>query len=269
VVHDHAACSDAELLNLHVEGDPDAFGELFLRHKDRLWAVAIRTLSDPEEAADALQDAMISAFRRAGSFRGESAVTTWLHRIVVNACLDRMRRRSARPEVVGGDDRLQEMVASGAARADHAAASETSIEVMAALRELPHDQQVAIVLVDMLDYPVADAAEVLGVAPGTVKSRCARGRARLLPKLAHLRPSAARQAPPAGNPMAAGHVRPAAAAGSRTSAPRSVTTDVPDNRGFTELFRVSNDSVDSELGQRNRFPPGSVLPAKEGGDEEE
>ena len=55
--------------------------------------MAIRTLSDPEEAADALQDAMISAFRRAGSFRGDSAVTTWLHRIVVNACLDRARRR--------------------------------------------------------------------------------------------------------------------------------------------------------------------------------
>ena len=95
--------SDADLLRLHVDGDPDAFGELFARHRDRLWAVAVRTLRDPEDAADALQDAMISAFRRAGSFRGESAVTTWLHRIVVNACLDRMRRRAARPELAEGD----------------------------------------------------------------------------------------------------------------------------------------------------------------------
>lgn len=182
--------SDAELLQLHVKGDPDAFGELFLRHKDRLWAVAIRTLSDPEDAADALQDAMISAFRRADSFRGESAVTTWLHRIVVNACLDRMRRRSARPEVSGGDERLLDLAASTDARPDHAAGSETSIDVMAALRQLPLDQQVAIVLVDMLGYPVSDAAKVLGVAEGTVKSRCARGRARLLPKLAHLRQTA-------------------------------------------------------------------------------
>jgi len=54
VAHDYVACSDAELLKLHVDGDSDAFGDLFLRHKDRLWAVAIRTLSDPEEAADAL-----------------------------------------------------------------------------------------------------------------------------------------------------------------------------------------------------------------------
>ncbi len=296
VAHDYAACSDAELLKLHVDGDSDAFGDLFLRHKDRLWAVAIRTLSDPEEAADALQDAMISAFRRAGSFRGESAVTTWLHRIVVNACLDRMRRRSARPEVVGGDDRLLEMIASGESGADHAAGTERSIEVMAALRQLPHDQQVAIVLVDMLGYPVADAAEVLGVALGTVKSRCARGRARLLPRLAHLQHSAPGQVPPTGNPTAAGQAPASGRADATGQAPASGRADaadqVPasgqvspggspgtpstmatmagpgmvggsDNRAFTDL------SVDSGLGTRNRFPPGSVLPAEEGGDEQE
>jgi RNA polymerase sigma-70 factor, ECF subfamily len=75
--------SDAELLGAHVGGDPTAFEELVRRHRDRLWAVALRTTGDPEEAADALQDAMLSAFRRAEQFRGDSAVTTWLHRIVV------------------------------------------------------------------------------------------------------------------------------------------------------------------------------------------
>jgi RNA polymerase sigma-70 factor, ECF subfamily len=196
--------TDAELLQRHVDGDPDAFGQLFTRHRDRLWAVAIRTLADPEDAADALQEAMISAFRRAASFRGESAVTTWLHRIVVNACLDRIRRRAARPEVSGGDERLLDALAAEAAP-DPSGGSETSIEVMAALRQLPHDQQVALVLVDMLDYPVADAAEVLGVAQGTVKSRCARGRARLLPKLAHLRQSGSGE----GNRFGAESVLPA------------------------------------------------------------
>ena len=68
--------SDAELLRRHVAGDSEAFGELFRRHRDRLWAVALRTVCDPDEAADALQDAMVSAFRRAADFRGESAVTT-------------------------------------------------------------------------------------------------------------------------------------------------------------------------------------------------
>src|SRR5690348_8867691 len=86
-----AALDDKALLAAHVAGDPDAFGELIRRHRDRLWAVALRTLGDREEAADALQDAMISALRGSDKFRGDSAVTTWLHRIVVNACLDRIR----------------------------------------------------------------------------------------------------------------------------------------------------------------------------------
>src|ERR1700724_969530 len=94
--------SDQELLRRHVAGDNEAFGELFRRHRDRLWAVALRTVCDPEEAPNALQDAMVSAFRRAADFRGESAVTTWLHRIVVNASLDRLRRRAARPALSAG-----------------------------------------------------------------------------------------------------------------------------------------------------------------------
>jgi RNA polymerase sigma-70 factor, ECF subfamily len=150
--------------------------------------VAIRTLGDPEEAADALQDAMISAFRRAGSFRGDSAVTTWLHRIVVNACLDRMRRRSTRPTAGGGDEELLDsLAASRTAVSDPSGVTDTHLDVMTALRQLVPDQQAALVLVDMLGYSVADAAEVLGVSEGTVKSRCARGRARLLPRLEHLR----------------------------------------------------------------------------------
>jgi RNA polymerase sigma-70 factor (ECF subfamily) len=149
--------------------------------------VAIRTLGDPEEAADALQDAMISAFRRAGSFRGDSAVTTWLHRIVVNACLDRLRRRAARPATTGTDQEVLDALTAARGPGDPSADSDTSLDVLSALRVLPPDQQAALVLVDMLGYPVADAAEVLGVSVGTVKSRCSRGRARLLPHLAHLR----------------------------------------------------------------------------------
>src|SRR6266852_7822131 len=110
--------SDQELLRRHVAGDTEAFGELFRRHRDRLWAVALRTVCDPEEAADALQDAMVSAFRRAGEFRAESAVTTWLHRIVVNACLDRIRRRAARPAASGMDEQTLDVLAQGSALAD-------------------------------------------------------------------------------------------------------------------------------------------------------
>ena len=93
--------TDQELLAAHVAGDHDAFGELFARHRDRLWAVALRTTGHPEDAADALQDGLISAYRRAGSFRGDAAVTTWLHRVIVNACLDRMRAARVRAAACG------------------------------------------------------------------------------------------------------------------------------------------------------------------------
>jgi RNA polymerase sigma-70 factor, ECF subfamily len=182
--------SDAQLLERHLGGDPDAFGLLFLRHRDRLWAVALRTLCDPEEAADALQEAMISAFRRAGDFRGDAAVTTWLHRIVVNASLDRLRRKAAHSASAVGDEGTLDLLASqgtAAATTDPASLRDTTLDVEAALRLIPAEQRAALVLVDMLGYPVADAAAVLEISVGTVKSRCARGRARLLPHLEHLR----------------------------------------------------------------------------------
>jgi RNA polymerase sigma-70 factor (ECF subfamily) len=170
---------DSELLRRHVAGDSEAFGELFRRHRDRLWAVALRTVCDPDEAADALQDAMVSAFRRAAEFRGDSAVTTWLHRIVVNASLDRLRRRAARPAVSAGDEQAFEALL--AQDSDPARAVDTRLDVDSALRVLPPEQRAALVVVDMLGFSVADAAVILDTSPGTVKSRCARARARLLP----------------------------------------------------------------------------------------
>ena len=170
---DVAARSDAELLAAHSAGDPDAFGELFRRHRDRMWAVALRTCGDREIAADAVQDGFLAAFRRADSFRGEAAVTTWLHRIVVNACLDRLRRRRPTTPLPEHDS-----VETADRRDDHAS-TEVALDVRAALARLPEGQRVALVLVDMHGMGVAEAADILGVAEGTVKSRCARGRAAL------------------------------------------------------------------------------------------
>ncbi|MFL6129017.1 MAG: RNA polymerase sigma factor SigM [Mycobacteriales bacterium] len=175
--------SDTELLRAHAGGDPQAFEELVRRHRDRLWAVALRTLREPEEAADALQDALISAYQAAGSFRGEAAVTTWLHRIVVNACLDRVRRRQVRPTV----PLPEEGPAEPAERRDRMAERDTALAVEDALGRLGVEQRTAITLVDIEGYSVADAAQILGVAEGTVKSRCGRGRAKLAVLLGHLR----------------------------------------------------------------------------------
>ena len=184
---------DRALLAAHVAGDRDAFTTLVQRHRDRLWAVALRTLGDREEAADALQDALLSAYRSAGSYRGEARVTTWLHRVVVNACLDRVRRRKARPTVAMPEDGGPEDPR------DALGDRETAIEIEAALAALPDEQRAALVLVDVHGLPVEEAAHVLGIPVGTVKSRCSRGRARLAVSLGHLRnrplPTAV---PPAG-----------------------------------------------------------------------
>ncbi|MBA2415798.1 MAG: RNA polymerase sigma factor SigM [Geodermatophilaceae bacterium] len=190
--------SDAELLAAHAGGDPDAFGELVRRHQPRLWSVALGTLRDPDEAADALQDALISAYRAAAGYRGDAAVTTWLHRIVVNACLDRLRRRRVRPTVQLPEQGPGEPVEPRDRLAEH----DTAVVVREALAQLGEDHRAAITLVDLHGYPVAEAAEILGVPQGTVKSRCARGRLQLAVMLGHLRagaPASGGQANDEGN----------------------------------------------------------------------
>ena len=196
---------DQELLRRHAAGDPGGFGALFTRHRERLWAVAVRTLGDPEEAADALQDAMVSAFRQAAGFRGDAAVTTWLHRIVVNACLDRIRRRAARPVLGGLDEQAIDALAPRQPVAEERA--DTALDVTAALRSLPPEQRAALVLVDMEGYPVAEVAEMLDCAVGTVKSRCSRGRVRLAALLGVLRSGGEADHQSLGNPDALPAVR--------------------------------------------------------------
>jgi RNA polymerase sigma-70 factor (ECF subfamily) len=203
--------SDQELLRAHVDGDPDAFGELFARHRTRLWAVALRTMGNPDDAADGLQDGMVAAFRRAGSFRGEAAVTTWLHRVVVNACLDRLRAAKVRRfEALPDDVDDRGTVVATAARDDRpdeaAEVAERRRRVLDALATLPPEQRAALVLVDMEGYPVAEVAEMLGCAEGTVKSRCSRGRTRLAGLLGDLHHPAGD--PPHGNPPPDGPVQP-------------------------------------------------------------
>jgi RNA polymerase sigma-70 factor (ECF subfamily) len=214
--------SDAELLAAHVAGDRDAFGLLFARHRDRLWAVAVRTMGNREDAADGLQDGLVAAYRRAGTFRGDAAVTTWLHRVVVNACLDRLRAAKVRRAEALPDD-LEDSADRGSLRtasdetadpADHASRMEQRTLVLDALRALPDEQRAALVLVDMEGYPVAEAAAILDCAVGTVKSRCSRGRARLAELLAPILD--AERDPPGSsvrNPVAPAPVEP-------TDAPR-------------------------------------------------
>lgn len=162
--------ADVDLVEAYRDGNADAFGVLFERYKDRMWAVALRTTRDPELAADAVQEGFIAAFRRIDSFRGDSMFSTWLHRIVVNSALDRLRRLKPTQEWPEYD------IADG--RDDHSG-TEARLDVRQALDRLPEAQRLCLVLVDMEGLSVAVAADQLGIAQGTVKSRCARGRTAL------------------------------------------------------------------------------------------
>ena len=147
-------------------------------------------MGNPHDAADGLQDGLVAAYRRADSFRGDAAVTTWLHRVVVNACLDRLRAAKVRRADALPDD-LDEHRAGGARGTSYTSTSpvddpeqaaiidDRRRAVLAALAALPAEQRAALVLVDMEGYPVAEVAVMLDCAEGTVKSRCSRGRERL------------------------------------------------------------------------------------------
>lgn len=218
--------TDAELLAAHVAGDPDAFGRLFSRHRDRLWAVAVRTMGNPHDAADGLQDGLVAAYRRAETFRGDAAVTTWMHRVVVNACLDRIRAAKVRRTETLPDD-LDEQGDRGSARTstgerddpeEAAIAGERRQALLAALATLPAEQRAALVLVDMEGHSVAEVAQMLECAEGTVKSRCARGRQRLATLL---RDRLAEGGPPVGDGP---HAEPRAESPRPIAVPPETTT---------------------------------------------
>jgi RNA polymerase sigma-70 factor (ECF subfamily) len=164
--------TDAELLAAHIAGDPYAFEDLFYRHHRQLYRLAQITSRNSDDAADALQDAMLSAHRTAAAFRHDAAVSSWLYRIVVNACLDRLRRHKYHLTTELSEDAWN-------AAGDPTSRVDTAIVVERALMRLPVEQRAAVVAVDMQGYSVAETARMLGVAEGTVKSRCSRARRKL------------------------------------------------------------------------------------------
>jgi RNA polymerase sigma-70 factor, ECF subfamily len=170
--------SDEELLEAHVAGDRYAFEALFHRHQDQLYRLAKMTSSNPDDAADALQDAMLKAHRHASAFRRDASVSSWLYRIVVNACLDRLRRNKAHATTA--------LVDHSCPGRDPMPRIDTALAVEHALMRLPVEQRAAVVAVDMQGYSVAETARLLGIPEGTVKSRCARARTKLAVTLGYL-----------------------------------------------------------------------------------
>ncbi len=161
--------SDGELIRRFNSGDDSSFTILVRRHERRVYNVAYRMLGRPEDARDASQDALLSCYRHLGSFRGESAFTTWLHRITVNACLDALRKRGPDPAP------LSEIPEPSPAR-DHADQAAASVDVQRALLLVPVEFRGALVLHDIQGLPYEEVAVALDVPVGTVKSRLHRGR---------------------------------------------------------------------------------------------
>jgi RNA polymerase sigma-70 factor, ECF subfamily len=166
---------DEDLLRRFVDGDEDAFSELMRRHEDRVFAVAYRITGDRSEALDATQEAFISLFKRAKSFRGDSAFSTWLYRIGMNAAYDVIRKR--RPTVEARPDLSQELGSSGVTAMEEAAGIRS--DVAGALAALPAEYREAVVMHDLGGIPYEEIATLTRVSLGTVKSRISRGRRRL------------------------------------------------------------------------------------------
>jgi RNA polymerase sigma-70 factor (ECF subfamily) len=175
---------DAALVERLRRGDGVAFDELLRTHSGRLLAVARRLLSNEEDARDAVQDAFLSAFRSLDRFDGQAALGTWLHRIVVNAALTKLRSRRRRPEK-SIEDLLPTFLDDGhQARPardwpEPSAAlqrQETRESVRRHIAELPEDYRVVLLLRDIEELDTDETARLLGLTTGAVKTRLHRAR---------------------------------------------------------------------------------------------
>ncbi len=164
-------------------GDAQAFNKLILTYQTLAYNVAYRTLHDPEAAADATQQAFISAFRALPKFRGGS-FKAWLLRIVTNACYDQLRRAKRRPassldDMLVDPDHSALLTDETESPEERAERQDLGYAIQKGLDELPPDQRMTVVLSDIQGFSYQEIAEVTGVSLGTVKSRLSRGRARL------------------------------------------------------------------------------------------
>ena len=175
---------EAILIAAAQQGKLDAFNELVLAYQRQVYNLAYRIMGDPASAADATQEAFISAFNGIARFRGGS-FRSWLLRIVSNACYDELRRRKRRPatslEDFGevDDEANPTLIDEGERPDEYAERQELTRVIQAGIETLPLEQRVALVLSDVQGFGYQEIADVTGVSLGTVKSRLARARGKM------------------------------------------------------------------------------------------
>ncbi len=186
VAEDPVQRRDRILLERARSGDLDAFNDLVVSYQDQLFALVARLVPDRDQAADAVQEAFVHAYRHLDAFRGGS-VRSWLSRIAINAAMDIQRfrrRRPAEPYPELEDDSWQPPADASADPVTTALTTERQHVLEAALARITHDQRVAIVLYDVEGYDYGEIAALTRVSLGTVKSRIHRGRLALRALLA-------------------------------------------------------------------------------------
>jgi RNA polymerase sigma-70 factor (ECF subfamily) len=172
------------LIQAAQRGDLSAFNELVLHYQNRVFNLAYRIMGDEDSAADATQEAFISAYQAIGGYRGGS-FRAWLMRIVTNACYDELRRRKRRPasslEALYVTDAAPGEPLVDAVEGPEAFAQRQDLNraLQAALQTLPAEQRVALVLSDVQGYNYQEIASITGASLGTVKSRLSRARAKM------------------------------------------------------------------------------------------
>jgi RNA polymerase sigma-70 factor (ECF subfamily) len=185
-----AAHDDATLLREVARGDRAAFEVLMRRYNRRLYRLARATLRDDAEAKDALQDAYLCAYRSAAQFRGESALSTWLSRLVLNACAARQRRTARRENIVPivSSDRNMDIVAGVPDSAEQPDRQVARAQMRGVLErkvsELPEMFRVVFVLRSVEELSFEEIADTLCVPPETVRSRHFRAKGLLRESLA-------------------------------------------------------------------------------------
>jgi RNA polymerase sigma-70 factor, ECF subfamily len=166
---------DEVLARRAADGDSGALDALLRNHMALVHGVCRRILGNPDDALDATQEALVAIARKIGSFDGRSKFSTWAYRVATNAALDEARRRSRRPVPI---ESLPEP-----GRSSHASPTDAGIadrlDVDAALAQLTPEYRAAVALRDLVGMDYAEISDVLGIPPGTVRSRISRGRAAL------------------------------------------------------------------------------------------
>jgi RNA polymerase sigma-70 factor (ECF subfamily) len=180
----NATTDEQTLIRAAQRGGLDAFNELVLLYQSQVFNLAYRIMGDGDSAADATQEAFISAYRSIASYRGGS-FRAWLMRIVTNACYDELRRRKRRPTssletLHVADAAPGEVLVNGAEEPEpYAQRQELNRALHAGLQALPEEQRVILVLSDVQGYDYQEIAAIVGTSLGTVKSRLSRARAKM------------------------------------------------------------------------------------------